>query len=229
MFRYISSITAALTLGLVALDAQSPAARRVAITIDDGPVVNEMTDLGNFQRITNGLVGSFQVEKVPVTIFINERQLEFLEKRKYRVAHVTVDYADYTFAGAYGRELRRGNIEVAETIKQAYLDQVDVGFAYAERSSVELHGREVAQILLIHCNELNSVTLRESIARMRKRGYTFISLDEAAQDPAYERPDTFAGPGGSWLSRTATAMGKQLTPETVAARPVVPKWITDGI
>jgi len=311
MFRNILSIVAALTLALAALDAQTPAARRVAITIDDGPVVGEMTDLGNFQRITNGLVGSFQVEKVPVTIFINERQLnvpgqrdaraavveqwlnagfdvgnhtyshksasnvpvdqfqddivkgevitraileqrghqlvwlrypylhsgttaethqaivEFLDRRKYRVAPVTVDYADYTFAGAYVRELRHGSIEVAEKIKQAYLDQVDVGFDYAERSSVELFGREIPQILLIHCNELNSVTLRDSIARMRKRGYTFISLDEAMQDPAYQRPDTFAGSGGSWLSRSATVMGKLRTPETSAARPVVPKWITD--
>src|SRR5688572_29772158 len=311
MVRNILSVTAGLTLALAALGAQAPVARRVAITIDDGPVVNEMTDLGNFQRITNGLVGSFQVEKVPVTMFLNERQLnvpgqrdaraavveqwlnagfelgnhtyshlsaskvpvdqfqddvvkgevitratlerygrqlvwlrypylhsgataethqaivDFLEKRKYRVAPVTVDYADYTFAGAYTRELRRGNIEVAERIKQAYLDQVDVGFEYAEKSSMELYGREIAQILLIHCNELNSVSLRESIARMRKRGYTFISLEEAMTDEAYHRPDTFAGPGGSWLSRTATVMGKKLTPETVALRPVVPKWITE--
>jgi peptidoglycan/xylan/chitin deacetylase (PgdA/CDA1 family) len=311
MFKHILSMTAALTLALAALGAQTPAGRRVSITIDDGPVVNEMTDLGNFQRITNGLVGSFQIERVPVTLFVNERQLnvpgqrdaraavveqwlnagfevgnhayshksasmvpvdeftddvmkgevitralleqrgkeliwlrypylhsgataeahqaivDFLEKRKYRHAPVTIDYADYTFAGAYTRELRHGNIDVAERIKQAYLDQVDVGFAYAEKSSMELYGREIAQILLIHCNELNSVSLRDSIARMRKRGYTFISLDEAMKDEAYHRPDTFAGPGGSWLSRTATVMGKKLTPETVALRPVVPKWITE--
>lgn len=311
MLKNILSIISALTVALVALDAQAPAARRVAITIDDGPVVNEMTDLGNFQRITNGLIGSFRVENVPVTIFINEHQLnvpgqrdaraavveqwldagfevgnhayshksaskvpvdeftddvvkgevitrallerrgqqllwlrypylhsgataedhqaivDFLDKRTYRHAPVTVDYADYTFAGAYTRELRRGNIEVAERIKEAYLDQVDVGFNYAERFSMELYGREIAQILLIHCNELNSVSLRESIARIRKRGYTFISLEEAMRDDAYARPDTFAGPGGSWLSRTATVMGKQRTPETVAARPVVPKWITE--
>ena len=311
MFRNVLSITTVLTLTLAALGAQTPDARRVAITIDDGPVVNEMTDLGNFQRITNGLVGSFQVEKVPVTIFINERQLNvpgqrdaraavveqwldagfevgnhtyshlsaskvpvdqfqddvvkgevitraileqrgkqlvwlrypylhagataethqaivgFLDQRKYRVAQVTVDYADYTFAGAYSRERRRGNVEIAEKIKQAYLDQVDVGFNYAEQFSLELFGREIPQILLIHCNELNSVSLRESIARMRKRGYTFISLDEAMQDAAYQRPDTFAGPGGSWLSRTATVMGKPETPERTARRPVVPKWITE--
>ena len=311
MFRNILSTIAALTLGTAMLDAQTPAARRVAITIDDCPVVNEMTDLGNFQRITNGLVGSFQVEKVPVTTFINERQLnvpgqrdaraavveqwlnagfelanhtyshpsankvpvdqfqddimkgevitrailekrgqqlvwlrypylhsgnnaethqaivDFLDHRKYQVAPVTVDYADYSFAGAYSRELRRGNVEVAEKIKQAYLEQVDVGFAHAERFSAELYGREISQILLIHCNELNSVTLRDSIGRMRKRGYTFITLKEAMQDPAYQRPDTFAGPGGSWLSRTATVMGKPESPETNAARPVVPKWMTD--
>lgn len=311
MRRIAISIAAALTFALVALDAQAPTGRRVSITIDDGPVVNEMKDLGNFQRITNGLVGSFQIEKVPVTLFVNEAQLnvpgqrdaraavveqwlnagfdvgnhayshksasnvpvdeftddvikgeviirpmlegrgkqlvwlrypylhsgataeahqaivDFLDKRKYRHAPVTVDYADYTFAGAYTRELRRGNIEVADRIKQAYVDQVDVGFNYAEKSSMELYGREIAQILLIHCNELNSVSLRDSIARMRKRGYTFISLDEAMKDEAYQRPDTFAGPGGSWLSRTATVMGRKLTPETVALRPVVPKWITE--
>src|SRR5688572_29464103 len=311
MFKHILSMTAALTLALAALGAQTPAGRRVSITIDDGPVVNEMTDLGNFQRITNGLVGSFQIEKVPVTLFVNERQLnvpgqrdaranvveqwlnagfevgnhayshksasmvpvdeftddvikgevitrellerrgkhlvwlrypylhsganaedhqaivDFLEKRKYRHAPVTVDYADYTFAGAYTRELRRGNVDMAERIKQAYLDQVDVGFNYAEKFSQELYGREIAQILLIHCNELNSVSLRDSIARMRKRGYTFISLDEAMQDEAYERPDTFAGSGGSWLSRTAMIMGKPATPEISALRPVVPTWITE--
>ena len=161
------------------------------------------------------------------TAEIHQTIVDFLDRRKYRVAPVTVDYADYTFAGAYVRELRRGNIEVAEKIKQAYLDQVDVGFAYAERFSMELFGREIPQILLIHCNELNSVSLRDSIARMRKRGYMFIPLDEAMEDPAYARPDTFAGSGGSWLSRSATVMGKKPTPETSAARPIVPKWITD--
>ena len=75
------------------------------------------------------------------------------------------------------------------------------------------------------------MSLRESIARMRKRGYTFISLDEAMQDPAYERPDTFAGSGGSWLSRTATVMGKPATPETAAfdrsCRSGLPNYLTE--
>ena len=138
---------------------------------------------------------------------IHQGILDFLEQRGYRVAPATVDYADYSFAGVYTRLLRAGDQEVADRVKQAYLDQVDVGFAHAETVSKDLYGYELPQILLIHCNELNSISLRDSIARIRKRGYTFITLDEAMTDKAYQRPDSFTGPGGSWLSRTATAMG----------------------
>jgi peptidoglycan/xylan/chitin deacetylase (PgdA/CDA1 family) len=288
--------------------AQPPAhPRSVAITIDDGPAVNEMKDLGNFQRIARGLLSSLEAEKVPATIFINERQLnvpgqrdgraavlamwldagydlanhtyshpsankvsvrefeddivrgnvimrpmveergrkmewfrypfldsgttpeihqaimDFLEQHHYRVAHVTVDYKDYSFAGVYSRLLRSGDAATAERVKQAYLDQIDPGFEHAEKASQEVLGYELPQILLIHCNELNSVTLRESIAHMRKRGYTFVTLDEATKDPAYARADSFAGSGGSWLERSARVMGKKIT----APSPRMPQWITD--
>jgi peptidoglycan/xylan/chitin deacetylase (PgdA/CDA1 family) len=288
--------------------AQTPApSRSVAITIDDGPAVNEMKDLGNFQRIARGLLSALEAERVPATIFINERQLnvqgqrdgraavlamwldagydlanhtyshpsankaslrdfeddivrgdvimrplieergrkmvwfrypfldsgttpevhqaimDFLEQHHYRVAHITVDYKDYSFAGIYSRLLRAGDAGTAERVKQAYLDQVDVGFEHAEKASQEILGYELPQILLIHCNELNSVTLRESIARMRKRGYAFVTLDDATKDPAYARADSFAGSGGSWLERTAKTMGKKIT----APSPRMPQWITD--
>jgi hypothetical protein len=156
------------------------------------------------------------------TLEAHQSITDFLETRGYKVAHVTVDYADYSFAGAYTRMLRTGKEADAAKVKQAYLDQIAVGFEHAEKASMELYGREIPQILLIHCNELNSLTLRESIARMRSRGYSFISLDEAVKDPAYQRPDTFTGPGGSWLARTATSMGKKLPPG-----PQVPAWITE--
>ena len=148
--------------------------------------------------------------------------MDFLEQRKYRVAPVTVDYADYAFAGVYARMLRAGDTAIAEKIRQAYLEQVDIGFDYAERTSKEVFGYELPQILLLHCNELNSVTLRESISRMRKRGYSFISLEEAMKDAAYQRPDTFTGPGGSWLSRTSASKGKPIDPRS---EPDPPEWI----
>lgn len=72
---------------------------------------------------------------------------------------------------------------MAEKVKQAYLDQVDVGFEHAEKVCQELFGYEPPQILLIHCNDLNAAALRDSIARMRKRGYSFVTLEAAMEDP----------------------------------------------
>jgi peptidoglycan/xylan/chitin deacetylase (PgdA/CDA1 family) len=296
-----------LTAALAACAAAQTQTRSVAITIDDGPAVNEMTDLDRFQKIARGLRAALEAEKVPATIFINERQLnvqgqrdgraailaewldagfdlgnhtyshpsinratlrefeddlvrgdvimrslieargrkmvwfrypyldsgtlpevhqaimDFLEQRHYRVAHISVDYKDYSFAGVYTRLLKAGDTANADKVKAAYLDQVDAGFEHAEQASREVYGREIPQILLIHCNELNSVSLRDSIARMRNRGYRFVTLEEANQDEAYQRPDAFTGPGGSWLQRSAKAMGKQIS----GSEPRMPQWITD--
>jgi peptidoglycan/xylan/chitin deacetylase (PgdA/CDA1 family) len=298
--------SAFLALALLAQGAASD--RRVAITIDDGPVVGELKDLARFQRITDGLIGAFQAGKAPVTMFVNEAQLnvpgqrdaraaaldqwldagfelgnhtylhqsanqvpferfaddvikgevvtratlerrgktltwfrfpylhagadepsharilEFLESRGYRVAPITVDYADYAFAGPYSRAVAAGDGERARQIKEAYVAQVAAGFEHAERASMDVFGREIAQILLIHCNELNAVALGDTLARMRERGYRFITLDEAMADPAYARRDTFTGPGGSWFGRSAAALGKTIT----STGPRVPNWIADA-
>jgi hypothetical protein len=65
------------------------------------------------------------------------------------------------------------------------LQALDVAFARAETRSVDVLGYELPQTLLIHCNEMNALTLRTAIQRIRDRGYTFVSLDEAMKDPAY--------------------------------------------
>ena len=128
------------------------------------------------------------------------------------------------FASAYSRMLRAGKTDIAEKIRQAYLDAIDPELDEAERISRELFGYELPQILLIHCSEMNSVSLRDSITIMRKRGYSFITLEEAMSDAAYARPDTFTGPGGSWLDRTGDALGKPVRDD---AEGRVPKWITE--
>src|SRR5881227_3731574 len=63
--------------------------RSVAITIDDGPAVNEGKDLGNFQRIARWLLSALEIEKVPATIFINERQPNVQGQRDGRAAVLT--------------------------------------------------------------------------------------------------------------------------------------------
>ena len=58
----------------------------------------------------------------------------------------------------------------------------------------------------------------------RRRGYRFVSLEEALRDPAYSHADGYEGRyGPSWLHRWAMAEKK---PETFyAGEPEVPKWV----
>jgi hypothetical protein len=81
-------------------------------------------------------------------------------------------------------------------------------YDYFERQSMELFGREVPQILLLHANALNADCLPALLAQLKNRGYAFISLEEALKDPAYALPDGYFGRAGiSWLHRWCFALG----------------------
>lgn len=133
----------------------------------------------------------------------------FLAQRSYRIAPVTVDYADYMHSGLYVRYLRAGDTAKAEQQVETMLQMLDESFARAEERSMNVLGYELPQVLLIHCNELNAHTLRRTLQRIRARGYAFVSLDEAMADPAYHRPlPPGAMGGGGWFESLAAARAK---------------------
>lgn len=73
-------------------------------------------------------------------------------------------------------------------------------------------GYEPRQILLVHGSMLNAEHFGEVIALLRKRGYRFISLQDALEDDAYSLPDTFvADEGSGWFRHWAVTMGKPRT------------------
>ena len=60
-----------------------------------------------------------------------------------------------------------------------------------------------------------------------RRGYAFVPLDQALEDPAYASPDRFTGGAGiSWLHRWAlTRDGAQAV---LADEPKTPPWILEA-
>jgi hypothetical protein len=74
-------------------------------------------------------------------------------------------------------------------------------------------------------NELNAATIAELVAATKRRGYRFISLDEAMRDPAYARgAEGYSGRyGPSWLHRWA--MAEKKPKEFYAGEPEVPAWV----
>jgi hypothetical protein len=90
-----------------------------------------------------------------------------------------------------------------------------------EAGAVALAGREFPQVLLLHANELNADMMPDLLAMFRRRGYKFVTLDEALADDVYRSPENYVGRGGfSWIHRWTLTKGLRTTPE-----PEPPDWV----
>ncbi len=144
----------------------------------------------------------------------------FLKGRGYIDAVVTIDDDDFIYADVYRRALARSDDALAKRVAEDYVRYMESTFVFYEQLSRDFLGYEMPHILLLHDSRLNADMLDRLAAMTRKRGYSFISIDEALRDPAYRRPDPYLGGHGlSWLMRWA---GK-----SPSVQPDVPRWIMD--
>jgi peptidoglycan-N-acetylglucosamine deacetylase len=133
----------------------------------------------------------------------------FLVARGYRIAPVTLDAWDWNFAGVYADAKQRGDAALQREVVSSYLSYHAEMFAYEEKLSKDLIGYEPKQILLLHASQLEADHIGELLDMMRKRGYRFITLEDALSDSAYSLPDTFVGEGGTgWIEHWAITRGQ---------------------
>jgi len=145
----------------------------------------------------------------------------FLTQRGYRIAPITLDGWDWMFAGLYEDAKKRNDNELQQKIVKEYLSYHDTVVAYEEQFSAKLLGYEPRQILLLHASNLEADHIGELMDVLRKRGYRFISLEEALGDPAYSLTDTYVGEEGTgWLDHWAISQGK--IPQ---GEPKFPEWV----
>ena len=154
----------------------------------------------------------------------NRRDAEaFLVNRGYRIAPVTMDAWDWMYSGVYEDARRRGDTELQQKLVDSYLKHTSDVFDYYEKLSKSLIGYEPAQILLLHGNWLEADHIGELLGLLRKRGYSFVTLQDALSDSAYSMPDEFVGEeGGSWLDHWAITRG-----QPPRDTPSFPQWVMD--
>ena len=144
-----------------------------------------------------------------------------LDRHGYSVAPVTVDTDEYLYAAAYQRAHERGDAALKRRLGDDYLRYMSVAFEYYERLAESLIGRDIAHTLLLHANWLNADYVPELATVLRARGYRFVTLEAALNDPAYRLPDRYIGSRGpSWLERWALTSGHR-----VEGLPPVPGWV----
>jgi peptidoglycan/xylan/chitin deacetylase (PgdA/CDA1 family) len=146
----------------------------------------------------------------------------FLSSRGYQVAPVTMDAWDWMYAGVYDDARKRADTALQQQLVSSYLSYTTSVFDYYERLSKDLLGYEPKQILLLHGNWLEADHIGELLELLRKRGYQFVTLEDALGDSAYSVPDEYVGEGTGWLDHWAITRGRPSQ-----GQPVFPQWVID--
>jgi peptidoglycan/xylan/chitin deacetylase (PgdA/CDA1 family) len=132
----------------------------------------------------------------------HKQAADFLKSRGYTLTPYTMHSDDWLVTELYEYYRANGRTKDAARIGQAFVDFTLKNFDYIESITDKKLGRNVSQIYLMHDNLLNADYLGVLITALTKRGYTFITLDEAMKDPVYSQQDFYDQRYGvSWVYR----------------------------
>ena len=126
----------------------------------------------------------------------------FLAARGYAVAPVTVDTNDWMYNAVYAEATARGDATAAARVRDAYVASYGTVLDFFEDLARRVFDRPIRHVLLVHANVLNADVLDLWAAALKARGYAFVTLDRALEDPAYRTADPYVSRNGiSWLHR----------------------------
>lgn len=202
-------------------------------SLNDLPIEEFRADVVRGEPVTSTLLGAtgrrlryFRHPFLQVGLDLQKREAfeAWLLKRGYSVAPVTIDNDDYIFAAVYAAALRSADAGLAKRTAEAYLTYMDAVFTFNEGLSHSLFGRPIRHVLLLHANELNADHSGRLFARIKGRGYEFVPLARAIEDPAYASPDRYVGRWGiSWMHHWEQTMGRPRT-----GSPDPPAWVSEA-
>ena len=124
----------------------------------------------------------------------------YLQAHGYRVAQVTLDWEDYLWNSAYARCAAKDDAQSIAWLKSSYLT-IESSYLDLGRDLAKLvYGHDINHVLLLHLGAFSSAILPDALDLMQKKGFTFVTLDEAESDPVYEGdPDVGSKYGGTLL------------------------------
>jgi len=124
----------------------------------------------------------------------------YLQAHGYRVAQVTLDWEDYLWNSAYARCAAKSDAQSIAWLRSSYLETESAYLDLGNQLSSLVYGHNINHVLLLHLGAFSSTILPEAFDLMQKKGFTFVTLEEAESDPAYEGdPDVGSKYGGTLL------------------------------
>jgi hypothetical protein len=138
-----------------------------------------------------------------------------------------MDNSEWIYGRAYAHAYNAGDEELKRRIGQDYVRYMLEVVTFYEGQSVAIAGRAIKHVLLVHAYALNAEWLDDLLVELEKRGYRWISLEDALEDPVYKRAvDGWTGRGGiTWLHRWAITEGVDRS--VFEGEPEPPEWLAE--
>ena len=109
----------------------------------------------------------------------------FLDGRGYRIADVTMDFADWAYNAPYARCAQLGDAAAMRAIEEDWIAAARHAVAESRAMSHALYGRDIPYVLLMHVGAVDARLLPRLLDMYREMGFAFVTLEEAQRDPHY--------------------------------------------
>jgi peptidoglycan-N-acetylglucosamine deacetylase len=109
----------------------------------------------------------------------------FLKDHDYRIAAVTMSFADYAYNEPYARCVAKGDQASIAKLEDAYLGAANASIGYTRAMAKALFGHDIPYVLLMHVGALDARLLPRLLKLYRGRGFSFVSLEDAEKDSFY--------------------------------------------
>ncbi len=126
---------------------------------------------------------------------------DFLAEHGYKIAAVTMSFADYEWNEPYARCKSKGDAAAIAALGESYLKAADQSADYYRSLSNTLFGRDIPYVLLMHIGAFDAEMLPKLLSLYKSKGFQFVTLENAehdefyrsATDPRLPDPDSLEG------------------------------------
>jgi peptidoglycan/xylan/chitin deacetylase (PgdA/CDA1 family) len=132
---------------------------------------------------------------------------EFLQENDYKIGHVTIDASDWYIDSRLTKRLKKDPGADISGFKEFYIKHLFDRATYYDSLGIELTGRQVNHILLLHHNLSAALFLDDLIKHFEKNGWEIVDVDKAYQDEIYTKAPQIIPAGGSLIWALAKQAG----------------------
>ena len=132
----------------------------------------------------------------------------FMKEQSYRNGSVTIDASDWYVNGRLLTRLNQNPKADIDGYRAFYLEHLYSRTTFYENLSVQLTGRHIHHVMLLHHNLTSALFLGDLIKMFREKGWKIVDAEEAYKDEIYKSEPKYIPAGQSLIWALAKDTGK---------------------